>query len=108
MRNKAPDQTITPRQVNQPKRGRARQNTMKMSQAAEKFYPFPLRGAAMVSPTEIKSGEKQIRRQELLGDLTTSALNRMENMYAPWMFIVSPLRYKRLCLNREAILNCMK
>lgn len=30
------------------------------------------------------------------------------NMYALWMFSVSPLRYVRLCLHREAILNCMK
>lgn len=45
-----PDQTITLRQVNQPKQERATLNTMKMSHAAEELSPFPIRTTARISP----------------------------------------------------------
>lgn len=64
MRNKTPDQTITPRQVNQPKRGRARQNTMKMSQAAEKLSPFQARGAAFVSLTAARHERSSLAKNK--------------------------------------------
>lgn len=92
MRNKKPHQTITPRQVNQPKRGRATRNAMKMSVPAEKLSRLPGGGAASLSLTAAqheRSGlaQHKVRRQELQSDWTTPPF---------WMFIVSPPRYVRV------------